>query len=444
MKIRMRSEIFAQCFPLLVCISTATQPASSQTPPSPLPPEPGRPEPARAWLAPSPDDGKLLPIAKPGEPLSIRWNFHLQEVEIPSDGKSLQEGYAWMSSPHLPHQSSGLPGNTAPTGIFRWTVPKLACGVSKISVRVCCGRPPRQSKFLCQTTQEVAVQHEGAEGTSGGCSLQGGGVGGADGVDDGTHDLSDRRRFEGKAPAMVREMGPLPLVKLLKRREKIIPPPSEASPASSVFNRDSDFHAAPETRPFSLALITLWLGPLPKTLTRLFIFSASAQPDTTFFIFHSEPEDLSELLGDSPQGGSATVPAPRDDGAVVPGTTAPLLPPNVRFQHLPPSHIGKRLWALPKLREQLSRATAFVTIKSEQEAMALAEEIFAADNGQKANDLKPFFGALFEAELGGVTHWGWTDLDVVWGDVGGAVREALSVDSPLGDSTGAAGDEEEV
>ncbi|CAE7236264.1 SLC8A2 [Symbiodinium pilosum] len=46
---------------------------------------------------------------------------------------------------------------------------------------------------------------------------------------------------------------------------------------------------------------------------------------------------------------------------------------------------------------------------------ARVKECYAEDNPAKGNDLKPLYGALFQDELVPFSHWGWTDLDMVWG-----------------------------
>lgn len=42
---------------------------------------------------------------------------------------------------------------------------------------------------------------------------------------------------------------------------------------------------------------------------------------------------------------------------------------------------------------------------------------FTLDYGYKACDLRPAYGLVFERELQGYTHWGWTDLDQIWGRI---------------------------
>lgn len=42
-------------------------------------------------------------------------------------------------------------------------------------------------------------------------------------------------------------------------------------------------------------------------------------------------------------------------------------------------------------------------------------------SGKGLSDLKPFYGAVFEDELRGYTHWGWVDWDVFMGDLVGVI-----------------------
>ena len=42
-------------------------------------------------------------------------------------------------------------------------------------------------------------------------------------------------------------------------------------------------------------------------------------------------------------------------------------------------------------------------------------ELFSS--GTKASDLKPFCGAMFRDLLLRYTHWGWVDIDVIFGDL---------------------------
>lgn len=35
----------------------------------------------------------------------------------------------------------------------------------------------------------------------------------------------------------------------------------------------------------------------------------------------------------------------------------------------------------------------------------------------KINELKPLFGHIFQEEFKGYDHWGWCDLDIIWGDI---------------------------
>ena len=47
---------------------------------------------------------------------------------------------------------------------------------------------------------------------------------------------------------------------------------------------------------------------------------------------------------------------------------------------------------------------------------------------EKANDFKPLFGAMFASELSEYTHWGWMDLQCVYGDLQSLVRMCSKYD----------------
>lgn len=48
--------------------------------------------------------------------------------------------------------------------------------------------------------------------------------------------------------------------------------------------------------------------------------------------------------------------------------------------------------------------------------------------GTKLNDVKPFTGAMFADVLAAYTHWGWIDIDVIYGDLGPAAEAARMYD----------------
>ena len=136
----------------------------------------------------------------------------------------------------------------------------------------------------------------------------------------------------------------------------------------------------------SVALIVVWLGALPHYV-RAFTETAR-DAGVSFFVFHTH-----------------------DDG---PRQT----PGNINFQYTPLKELAQRLWKIDALRRHFNLPfQAFVR---------RVLECYADDNPAKGNDLKPFYGGLFQDELAGFTHWGWTDLDMIWGDVRAFLEPLLS------------------
>lgn len=107
------------------------------------------------------------------------------------------------------------------------------------------------------------------------------------------------------------------------------------------------------------AFITLWLGPFPVWMD--FFLASSAHNGATFdwLLFTDQP---------------------RPEHA----------PPNVRFFPLDLATVNQRI--AEYLPYDVTINTAY-----------------------KLCDLKPFFGLLFSEELEGYGHWGYCDIDVVWG-----------------------------
>jgi len=75
----------------------------------------------------------------------------------------------------------------------------------------------------------------------------------------------------------------------------------------------------------------------------------------------------------------------------------------VRYEHVP--------------LEQLRRR--FVAKLGAGEAQASAK----LSSGKGLSDLKPFYGHVFDDLLGGYTHWGWVDWDILLGDLAAVVGE---------------------
>lgn len=67
--------------------------------------------------------------------------------------------------------------------------------------------------------------------------------------------------------------------------------------------------------------------------------------------------------------------------------------------------------------EQLRRR--FVAKLGAGEAQASAK----LSSGKGLSDLKPFYGHVFDDLLGGCTHWGWVDWDILLGDLAAVVGE---------------------
>lgn len=174
--------------------------------------------------------------------------------------------------------------------------------------------------------------------------------------------------------AALKEMGPLDLLSR-SRRWKTIP------------TSESKMHVdLGEVMKTSVALIVVWLGALPPYVKA---FTETARDaGVSFFVFHTH-----------------------DDG---PRQT----PKNINFQYTPLKELAQRLWKIDALRRHFNLPF--------QAFLRRVLECYADDNPAKGNDLKPFYGALFQDELADFTHWGWTDLDMIWGDVRAFLEPLLS------------------
>lgn len=117
-----------------------------------------------------------------------------------------------------------------------------------------------------------------------------------------------------------------------------------------------------------VALIVIWFGPLPPYF-ELFLASCARNPDYTWLI-----------LGDQP--------AP--DG----------LPWNVRFVTMRKDDINQRV----------------------QDALGVTTHIRWS---YKFCDIRPMYGLVFADLLQGFSHWGHTDLDVIWGRIAGFLTDDL-------------------
>eukprot|EP00438_Fugacium_kawagutii_P004744 Skav203081 [mRNA] locus=scaffold447:40303:42622:- [translate_table: standard] len=177
--------------------------------------------------------------------------------------------------------------------------------------------------------------------------------------------------------AALMEMGPLDL-QLRSRRWKT------ARTTEAAQRNASDTGGAS-----TVALVVVWLGALPPYV-KAFVESAK-DAGVSFKIFH-------------------TVAAPDISS-----------PDNVKFHFMPLEELATRLWKIDALRSH------FESLSFETFAQRV-QECYADDNPAKGNDLKPLYGALFQEELAEFTHWGWTDLDMIWGNVGGFLQPLLSYD----------------
>ena len=138
----------------------------------------------------------------------------------------------------------------------------------------------------------------------------------------------------------------------------------------------------------AVALVVVWLGELPA-YSKIFTRSAK-DAGVSFLIFHTHDD------------------GPTDS------------PSNVKFKHMPLLDLAQRLWKVHALRRHFTLTwDAF---------LQRVQECYADDNPAKGNDLKPLYGALFEEELAEFTHWGWTDLDMIWGNLGAFLEPLLSHD----------------
>jgi len=77
------------------------------------------------------------------------------------------------------------------------------------------------------------------------------------------------------------------------------------------------------------------------------------------------------------------------------------LPSNVHFQQMSRADVAGRLKS--------------IGVKVPSEGLV----------GMKAADFKPLYGALFEKEVEGFSHWGFMDIDMVWGNVDAYLTDEL-------------------
>ena len=280
-----------------------------------------------------------------GETVMIRWSHFVGENK------------GWYSWGYVRDSSSGnfldsITGNTKATGTFEWQVPQRMCG-KHIQVEMCSGSPPRKTKHACHKSQALLVK--------GSCEPE----------SESTPVLTTTTT----SLAHVRELGPMSL----RSRSRHL----KTRTVSQGFSKDeaaSDATACTDdgawNHSFSVALIVVWLGPLPDFVGA---FAETAQDSgVTFFVFHTRDEE----------------PPQQSD--------------RVHFKHLPLQSLAMRLWKA----DVVQKVFGDMSFGSFEDRV---KECYADDNPAKGNDLKPLYGALFQEELQPYTHWGWTDLDMIWG-----------------------------
>lgn len=117
-----------------------------------------------------------------------------------------------------------------------------------------------------------------------------------------------------------------------------------------------------------VALIVIWRGPFPAYFD-LVLTSCAANPEYTWLILSDQS---------------------RPEGA----------PDNVRFLPLSTADINRRIGDTLGVQTRIERIYKFC-------------------------DLRPMYGLVFADLLAGFTHWGHTDLDVIWGRLGDFLADDL-------------------
>eukprot|EP00929_Paragymnodinium_shiwhaense_P033671 TRINITY_DN18450_c0_g1_i10.p1 TRINITY_DN18450_c0_g1~~TRINITY_DN18450_c0_g1_i10.p1 ORF type:complete len:898 (+),score=161.13 TRINITY_DN18450_c0_g1_i10:232-2925(+) len=335
-----------------------------------------------------------------GQSTTLRWSHFLAKD---AKEKSASDGYAWIFLYHHTEDEyvDSLTGNTAASGSWSWQVPTKHCG-KWFRVRVCSGDPPRTSKYACHQSAMFEVrgtcrrvprpspptprppprkerrvapptkadsspqQEEAQASASTNQALHRLAAAGLAGDEEAAHvgdiDLVNLQ---------IKELGPLPLEG--RKKWLSLPPQSSESPPDASA---SERLTTPPTVA-SVALVVLWLGDLPWYAAPFAASATDAGP--TFLVYYT---------GEGPE---------------------PPARPRVHFRHLPLKELAARLWQIPGLDVHLPGSLA--------ETEARVADALASDNGPKGNDLKAVYGALFAQELVNYTHWGWTDLDIFWGDL---------------------------
>ena len=281
--------------------------------------------------------------------MTVRWDYFV-------NGEKGWYAWGYVRESHTKNFLESVTGNTPATGRFEWQVPPRLCG-KHILIEMCSGSPPRRTKHACQQSHPVLI-----EGT---CVAE----------------VPVETTTTTTEILALREMGPLHLASRSRRWK------TEEETLEKVHEdlRVGETREVNET--YSVALVAVWLGALPKYV-RAFVESAR-DSGPSYFVFHTHDDAPSYI--DSVR--------------------------NVHFRYMPLNELAERLWKIDALRRHFD--LPFDTFRQR------VKECYADDNPAKGNDLKAIYGALFQEELAGFTHWGWTDLDMIWGKVGDFLQPLL-------------------
>ncbi|CAK9001841.1 unnamed protein product [Durusdinium trenchii] len=282
------------------------------------------------------------------ERVMVRWDHFV-------NGDKAWYSWGFVRESPTKHFLGSVTGNTPATGRFEWSVPPRLCG-KHVQIEMCSGSPPRRTKHACHTSAPFVVE--------GNCVAE----------------VPVQTTSTTTEAAALREMGPLGL---------------GARSRSWKIGGDVDQKLSLQTTGvrnggYSVALVVVWLGPLP-TYVKAFVESAR-NSGPSFLIFHTHDDAPSHLKT---------------------GTSS------VHFHYMPLTELADRLWNVDALRKHFNLPFDAFAQK--------VRECYADDNPAKGNDLKVIYGALFQKELNGFTHWGWTDLDMIWGQVGSFLEPLLPI-----------------
>jgi hypothetical protein len=174
--------------------------------------------------------------------------------------------------------------------------------------------------------------------------------------------------------------------------------PNEVHSAAAL---QSDTHKiaipvrGPPASGYKIGIVIVWMGDLPSYVN-YFVASCNRSAALVDVIIFTDADFRTQV----------------DSRAI---------PANVHFMPLTARQLAER--AAPFLSDAQE-------CKQHQNRGGLAshlEGLITADGavGSKVNDFKPLFGALFKEELKTYSHWGWMDMDIVLGDLDGAITRYL-------------------